>query len=543
MDTTKPELGSIEETQRLAALGNSLYGTNAFNTQTGAPITSEALSSNQTPVSLPSVPVSTVASGISGISEVVKEQTQAQLAEEQEREAQEAKAAVGEDKGKVQTLMDRILGVQESRTTLEKEAGLDTKAQRVTNYTNQLEGLERGETNELRALDGLGLTPIQKQQRQSEINRRYAFQKADVALLQSAANRDYETAFNIVNRKIELQLEPLKTALDFTKYFYEDNKANLTKAEDRAFQSRVKLLDQQYQTEREARTAIANITLEALKNGVTIPASVLSQLDKAKDSAEATRILAANGISLENPLDRAYKLAQTNKLIAESTPNGNVSITELDANGKPVVTARSQALQVILGSGTFTKDQRATITNAINNGQDAFSVIKNQAKNVMGQTLATDLSKSETALSQLRSIDALIDQYYASGGSTGLFTGSYEKTVNKLGQVKDPRLVGIATELALAMQEYRLAVTGTAASVQEDTRIDNVFPGISNSKGLNDARTSALLKSFEQKVDAGYRSVLGSTYDSLKDGETGASNDDPLNLGFPAGTLANPLGI
>jgi hypothetical protein len=221
--------------------------------------------------------------------------------------------------------------------------------------------------------------------------------------------------------------------------------------------------------------------------------------------------------------DNAYLIDKSTGKIIKSfgVPTGG--------GGGGIKGKNSGIAETIIASGKFTAQQASSIRNAINNGEDPVAVIKNNAKNIMGQTLATDLDKAETALSQLESIDSVLKDYYAKGGKTDIFKGNYEKVLNKLGEVKDPKLVEIATEIALAMQAYRLAVTGTAASVQEDARIDNVFPGITDGEILNNAKTKATIKSFNNKIDSSYRNTLGSAYDSLKQVEK--QIEQPLSKG------------
>lgn len=185
------------------------------------------------------------------------------------------------------------------------------------------------------------------------------------------------------------------------------------------------------------------------------------------------------------------------------------------ASGNPAV---DSALSVILGSDKFTKDQKASITQAVQTGQDPFSVIKNQAKNIMGQTNATTLDKYESAKQQLAAIQSSLQQYYDNGGKTNVFSGNYEKAINKLGEVKDAKLVNIATQIQSALQVYRNAVSGTAYSVQEGSDIAAIFPGINKSQGLNDAIISGRLKAFDDSIDGAYRNTLGGAYDQLKGG-------------------------
>lgn len=182
--------------------------------------------------------------------------------------------------------------------------------------------------------------------------------------------------------------------------------------------------------------------------------------------------------------------------------------------------AVSQALNVILGSTKLTKEQKATLTNSIQNGQDPFSVIKNQAKDILGAQ-GTQLSKYESAKEQLDAIKSQLKTYYDNGGKTNVFTGGYEKTINKLGEVNDPKLVDIATQIAASLQIYRNAVSGTAYSEQEGQDIASIFPGINKTKGLNDAILQGRTKAFETTIDSLYRQALGDVYDTLKTSNSG----------------------
>src|SRR3990167_184606 len=258
-------LGSIDETNRLLQEASKQTGISAPTFSPTGAITSETLSGNATPYNIPPTTTSTVADGLSAYASSVGEQEKerAKIQAEQDTKATEAEAGATEEKGKLRSLMDKVLGVQAERATLEEEAKIGAKAERVTTYTNQLEALERAEVNEMRALEGSGLTDVQRGARGREIARSYAFQKADVALLQSAANRDLETAQNIINRKIELTLQPLQQQLEFTKFFYDQNREDLSKSEDRAFQFKIKELDRSYEAQKSVEVFKANLISSA----------------------------------------------------------------------------------------------------------------------------------------------------------------------------------------------------------------------------------------------------------------------------------------
>ena len=460
---------------------------NGMITQNGAtpiatPSAPEVIDANligsTSPLVVPKIPQSTAAQGISGIVDGMKQSSLNSALDQKEKDAASAKNTSEQD---YKSIIDEIAGIQGNQATAESQAGLPQKAQFVTDATNKIEASQRAQLNELRAIDQQpGISAEGAAIQKAAINRRYAYEQADLALIQSAANRDFETAQSIVERKTQLALEPLKTRLDYVKSLYEDNKDTLSKADDRKLQAAITEAEREYKTKENFEKQKNDFAMQALKDGNT---TLFKAINGAQDS---------NGI--------ANAIVNSSKSTIPST----------------VAPAAQKALSVILGSSKFSKEQKLDLTNAINNGEDPFTVIKNQTKNIMGQTLATDLDKYETAKSQLESIDSLLDAYYTAGGKTGIFKGNLESTLNKLGQVNDSNLVSIATNIASALQIYRNAVSGTAYSVQEGADIASIFPGINKSEGLNDAIIKGRLQAFDSTIDSKYRNTLGKTYDELK---------------------------
>lgn len=199
--------------------------------------------------------------------------------------------------------------------------------------------------------------------------------------------------------------------------------------------------------------------------------------------------------------------------------------------GGGMTPALDTAISTILGSGTFSKIQRQDLINGIQSGGDPFTIVKNQAKNIMGQTLATNLSNQEKAYGAMQDLEVDIQRYYDEGGKSNIFAGTFENTLAKVGEVSDPKLRQIATEIEGALQTYRNAVSGTAYSVQEGKAIASIFPGITKTEGLNKAIISGRMKVFESVIDKSYRDVLGEgVYDNLK-----AVNQPSPTQGFSLG--------
>lgn len=264
--------------------------------QAPSAITSSSLQSVN-PLKVPQQPVSTLAEGITGASSALIDATK-NLQTLQQAEDQRVADARAENKtwrDKVVEVMDQINILQSSRPDLEKQAGIEKKTLSYNTALTNLEASQRAQTNELRALDSqTGLTTSGKIAAQAAINRKYAMEQADYSLILSVANRDLTSAQNMVDRKVQLALEPLKTQLEFTKMFYEDNKTDLSKAEERAFGLKIKELEREYETQKTDKKAVSDIVMKLIEKGITPPQSILN----AKNGEEATRELVRNGISL-----------------------------------------------------------------------------------------------------------------------------------------------------------------------------------------------------------------------------------------------------
>jgi surface antigen len=178
----------------------------------------------------------------------------------------------------------------------------------------------------------------------------------------------------------------------------------------------------------------------------------------------------------------------------------------------------SWVLKTILGSGKFTKEQKKSITEAITNGEDAAQVIKNNAKNLLTSASQTKLENYETARNTIEDFSNSLKEFYAAGGDTGIFSGNYEKVINKLGEVDDPNLVTLATEIAANLQVYRNAVSGTAYSVKEGDQIESIFPWTNKWEVLNNSIIKWRLKALDSTVDWYYaQSIWKDSWKKIKE--------------------------
>lgn len=350
---------------------------------------------------------------------------------------------------------------------------------------------------------------------------------SNLAIVANADQGLLEASQKNIQDKLDAQFKPIQEQIDNQEKFLQLNQNDLTDSEKAQMQEKI---DKTKTDSSNVQSTADDLHKTLLANNA--PTSVYSQMDKVNNNFIAGKINAAQAqdqlYSIAAPYgvnktEELYKKAQLDKL------NADIAKTNAETKGlgtvptitNPSAAPYSAALSVILGSSKFTKEQKQSVIDAINSGQDPLSVIKNNAKNIMGQTEASKLTNYETAKSQMNDLNGLLSQYYQNGGNTGILSGTYESTINKLGQVNDPKLVGIATQIATALQIYRNAVTGTAYSVQEGKSIESIFPGINKTEGLNKAIIDGRLNAFDSTIDGMYKSTLGEkTYNDLKNIQT-----------------------
>lgn len=420
-------------------------------------------------------------------------------------------------------LYDRItslMGLTQNREAdtqkAQEAAGVFESEKRIRNYNSRLTAIaNEAQAASLRADDRLAPT-FAISGEQDAIDRSRAIKALTVSTALAAEQGFLDTAKSEAQRAVDLVYKPIDDELNYKLKQLELAKPFM----DAEQKEQAEILRQQYETEKSDNDFLRTTKQSYIAAAIERKASpeIYDAIASATSLDELNVAAGSLPVDPSVALDNQYKQAQIRKLNQETAASGIPPVTNPEAG------QYSQALAVILGSGKFTKDQKADVVQAINNGEDPFAVIKNQAKNIMGQTLATSLDKYETAKTQLESIDSLLKEYYAQGGKTNVFKGSIEKTINKLGEVTDPALVEIATNISGALQIYRNAVSGTAYSVQEGKDISSIFPGINKSEGLNNAIISGRMKAFDTTIDSQYRNTLGSAYDTLKNSASSSLN-------------------
>ena len=154
--------------------------------------------------------------------------------------------------------------------------------------------------------------------------------QADLAILKFVSDNDYQGASEIASRQLAQKTEQSRIRLDALKFIYQENRDAFNKADDRAFQAKLKAEDRQYKKTEAVETTISTMKLNAAqyagKDADRI-INALSAIDTSQPDAlaQAAKI---GGKYLNDPIDRAMKSAQLAKLQRETSLLGEPTTKE-----------------------------------------------------------------------------------------------------------------------------------------------------------------------------------------------------------------------
>lgn len=467
--------------------GSKPFKGSSFDT----PIPYSTLTSKDTPAEVATPPVPTQAAGFSAGMETMANQNKDAYTQNLANNAETAKTNADSS---FEEYMKSVLG-SDGKTSLTDKAyrgTVDPAQSELNDINNQIIAEQvalRRRVEKAQKENPLGKSAEGIQDQVDQINRESISKQADLAVIQLSKQGKYDSAKAIADRAVSAQFEQQQVKNEALKLNYERNKDLFTTAEQRQFE-----------------------TAQADRNRAL-------DFEIYKEKARYDQTIKQN-----DPLYKA-QLAQLD--------TGTVDITN------PSAVAYGTALNTILASAKFTKEQKADLVRGINSGEDPFTVVKNQAKNIMGQTEATQLTKYEVARDTLSDIGTQLKEFYDAGGKTDIISGNFEKVINNLGNVKDPKLVALATQIQGNLQVYRNAISGTAYSAQEGRDISSIFPGINKSASLNTAILTGRSTLFDSIIDSTYSSAIGKdTYSALKTAEEKGVKGNQDDKTFVESTLS-----
>ncbi len=268
-------------------------------------------------------------------------------------------------KGAVASIYEKLMGQGQRSEDIYAQEGVDKARKEVDDLTSQIEAEQlanRRQIEELERNNSKGLFGGALQDEVTRLNRDSLQKQADLAIIQNAATRRYDTASAIADRKIQMEFEPLKVQLDAVKFFYAENKDDLSKKEQEQYQEYITAEDRAYTEKYDAAKTLQDTKLELMKSAASqnAPLSVQRAIQAAQTPEEASM---AAGQYAGDILDRQYKQMQIANIQSEisaraaegeGTLNGKPqSATQAQANGYADRLARSNIIISDIG-GNFT---------------------------------------------------------------------------------------------------------------------------------------------------------------------------------------------
>jgi hypothetical protein len=185
---------------------------------------------------------------------------------------------------------------------------------------------------------------------------------------------------------------------------------------------------------------------------------------------------------------------------------------------KDAFTAAWNNIALNLWSVSATNTFNEQLQNYLDKGDytRAFEYITTQARNKADSDTKQAINSAESAISALVSIQHWLDAFYEAWGDTWIFAWTAEQVANKIWKTTDPKLKQLATQINVAIQKYRQAISWAAFSEQEAAEYASIFPSTKNDKELNTALIDWTLQTMLQNLTSSYAQILWtSTYTDL----------------------------
>lgn len=239
----------------------------------------------------------------------------------QAQDAQTRSDELAKEQNGVKTKLTKVfgdIGSQGERTQqLEEEAGLADKKQQYDEITNQIESTSLSYRRQIENLDKTFTgTTEGKNDAIRKIERESARELADLSIIQNARSRNYSTAKSIVDRKVELETEDLKSTKDALMFYYDENKEQMNKEDERFYAAAVKKADREYQEKRENTKALEDLKTKYREAAIALGKNndVLLNIQRATTPEDILKVVAANNIET---LEDRVKRAQIDKIYSD----------------------------------------------------------------------------------------------------------------------------------------------------------------------------------------------------------------------------------
>ena len=178
------------------------------------------------------------------------------------------------------------------------------------------------------------------------------------------------------------------------------------------------------------------------------------------------------------------------------------------------------------------KDAEAFIRDLVADGRipDAKEALLSYVQNSSAETERAIVSGKDDAVRQLQRIQDSLNTFVEKNGDTNIFTGLSESALQKVGTTLDPELAIIANDIAIAIIDYRRAVSGAAFTESEAKAYAGVFPSVGKTPELNKAKITSLITKFEDDKDNYLKRKIGDRKYAQIFGETSVTPEQDATL-------------
>lgn len=167
------------------------------------------------------------------------------------------------------TRLSRDFAEKGTRTVeLEEREGVNEAVRernRITNEINEKTLAFRRERERIQTDETL--SSARKSVKLAEVARVQNRELADLAVLKATANNNLTTAQAIVDRKVELEFQPIQAELDLQKQLFEINSGLFSKAEQRQFDEKMQERQVEIDKDKFKFQQLENMKLQAIANG------------------------------------------------------------------------------------------------------------------------------------------------------------------------------------------------------------------------------------------------------------------------------------
>jgi hypothetical protein len=173
------------------------------------------------------------------------------------------------------------------------------------------------------------------------------------------------------------------------------------------------------------------------------------------------------------------------------------------------------AAQSILGTKT-TESQRNVVLDTLDdyrqNGDDkgAKEYLKNIARESAPVDMQNRIMGKERTIDFLDEIQNDLNTLEKSGVGTGFLRGNINGLLNRIGKSVSPEFQGVATKIAVAVINYRNAMSGVAFGEKESKDYRRMFPAQTDNLGeISTPKIKALRESFKGDTEKFYQQRMG----------------------------------